>query len=312
MKQAIMSQSCGNGLAARLNMYGINFPRRIVVGAILVVALMAFELFNFDTTRYALSNLIGQVSFLGLGWATILAVAFCAIDFAGLVRMFTPENSGEEPREVWFLMGAWLLGATMNALMTWWAVSLTLLSHDFGNEVLSRGQLLQIVPVFVAVLVWLTRILFIGALTVAGEHLIEFGIQEKRDRQMVRARTMADRPALGQRQMRPTLELGRPITEGSSFPRVSDAVPQFLQERNTLDSRPNIHLVTDEEDDDTLRVAQYEESQNRGEEAVSSSRNSTASTTTTHARPNGRVRQRPPLPGNSSTKSISARPRGRN
>ena len=70
-------------------------------------------------------------------------------------------------------MGAWLLGATMNAVMTWWAVSLTLLNHDFGNEVLSREKLLLYVPIFVAILVWLTRILFIGAFSVAGEHLFD-------------------------------------------------------------------------------------------------------------------------------------------
>ncbi|MCA9874031.1 MAG: hypothetical protein KC441_10255, partial [Anaerolineales bacterium] len=55
-----------------------------------------------------------------------------------------------------------------------WAVSLTLLNHEFGNEVLSRAQLLKYVPIFVAVLVWLTRILFIGAFTVAGEHIFDF------------------------------------------------------------------------------------------------------------------------------------------
>jgi hypothetical protein len=103
-----------------------------------------------------------------------LAIAFCAIDFAGLARLFTPERGRNEPKEVWYLMGAWLLGATMNAIMTWWAVSLTLLNHNLGNEVLSREQLLDIVPVFVAVLVWLTRILFIGAVTVAGERLMDF------------------------------------------------------------------------------------------------------------------------------------------
>jgi hypothetical protein len=70
-------------------------------------------------------------------------------------------------------MGAWLLGATMNAVMTWWAVSLTLLSHDFGNEVLARETLLKLVPVFVAALVLLTRILFIGAFSVAGEHIFD-------------------------------------------------------------------------------------------------------------------------------------------
>ncbi len=150
-----------------LNVSGARQP---LIGVILIVALFAFELFNFDTTRYALSNLLGEVAFLGVRWAAILAVAFCAIDFAGLAHLFTPEHDGEERSVIWYLMGAWLLGATMNAVMTWWAVNLTLLSHPFGNEVLTREQLLRLVPPFVAVLVWLTRILFIGAFAVAGEH----------------------------------------------------------------------------------------------------------------------------------------------
>jgi len=154
--------------------------RKTVIGIIMAIALLSFEMFNFDTTRYALQNLLGDVRFLGLQWAAILAIAFCAIDFAGLARLFTPQQGTEEPNSVWYLMGAWLLGATMNAIMTWWAISLTLLSHDFGNEILSRGELLQIVPIFVASLVWLTRILFIGAFSVAGDHLFDLaGTQHK-------------------------------------------------------------------------------------------------------------------------------------
>jgi hypothetical protein len=144
-----------------------------MIGLIMATALIAFEAFNFDTTRYALQDFLGGVSFMGVTWASILAIAFCAIDFAGLARLFTPEQGEAEQKAIWYLMGAWLLGATLNAAMTWWAVSLTLLNHSFGNEVLSRAQLLQIVPIFVAALVWLTRILFIGAFSVAGDHLFE-------------------------------------------------------------------------------------------------------------------------------------------
>lgn len=60
----------------------------------------------------------------------------------------------------------------MNAVMTWWAVSLTLLNHPLGNEILGREQLLTFVPIFVATLVWVTRILFIGSIAVAGDHLL--------------------------------------------------------------------------------------------------------------------------------------------
>ncbi len=184
----------------------LNVSRKLIAGVILLVALVAFEAFNFDTTRYALDNLLGDVSFAGLRWATILAVAFCAIDFAGLSRLFTPERGRQEPTAVWYLMGAWLIAATMNAMMTWWAVSVTLLSHDFGNEVLSREQLLRWVPFFVATLVWLTRILFIGAFSVAGEYI--FDVRDLR-RSPVKSTAKAEamQPAPGRTppaQIRPT------------------------------------------------------------------------------------------------------------
>ncbi len=165
---------------------GVRMPRQVLIGIILILALLAFEIFNFDTTRFALQSLLGEIRFAGLAWATILAVAFCAIDFAGLARLFTPERGLNEPKEIWYLTGAWLLGATMNAVMTWWAVSVVLLDHELGNEVLSREQLITIVPVFVAILVWLTRILFIGAVTLAGERLLH---GETSTRQVDRDRT---------------------------------------------------------------------------------------------------------------------------
>lgn len=173
MRNDTMYGSNGSGFS-RIQDSFKQMPRQFVIGAILVMALFAFEMFNFDTTRFALSDLLGDVHFMGMSWAAILAIAFCAIDFAGLARLFTPERGRDEPKEVWYLMGAWLLGATMNAIMTWWAVSLTLLNNNLGNEVLSRDELLKIVPIFVAILVWLTRILFIGAVTVAGERLLDF------------------------------------------------------------------------------------------------------------------------------------------
>lgn len=159
-------------LQRMVTMLGGQGSQQWLIGGILFVALVAFEIFNFDTTRYALDNLLGGVTFGRLSWSAILAVAFCSIDFAGLARLFTPEKGADEPAQVWYLTGAWLLGATMNAVMTWWAISLTLLNHPLGNEVLGREQLLTYVPIFVATLVWVTRILFIGSIAVAGDHLL--------------------------------------------------------------------------------------------------------------------------------------------
>lgn len=211
-----------------------------IMGLLFLVALLAFEIFNFDTTRFALSNFLGEAAFAGLRWATVLAIAFCAIDFAGLLRFFLPQDEeGQMPAEVWYLMGAWLLGATMNALMTWWAVNLALLNHDFGNEVLSRQQLLEVVPIFVATLVWITRILFIGAFTVAGGYLFNFDSLAQSETAGQKQRPGVAMPAgtpLALRRNAGRSRRWRPALEGEFLP-VSDDLPPFLQ-------------VLDEDDDD--------------------------------------------------------------
>ena len=136
------------------------------VGLLLAVALVAFEIFNFSTTRYALASLLGDVSFISLRWATILAIAFVAIDFASLLRFFAVKQEGGNSAEAWYWMGAWLLGATMNAFTAWWATTIMLLAQ--GGSAL---DLLDTLPVVVAFLVWLTRVLFIGAFGVASGYL---------------------------------------------------------------------------------------------------------------------------------------------
>jgi hypothetical protein len=135
------------------------------IGFLLAAALVAFEIFNFKATQFALADLLGSVSFVGIRWATILAIAFCAIDVAGLLWFFTLGESRGSSLEAWYLIGAWLLGATMNAFMAWWAVSVTLVNSGPASGFLGQLSLLDTLPIVVAALVWLTRILFIGALS---------------------------------------------------------------------------------------------------------------------------------------------------
>ena len=152
-----------------------SMKRGLVYGGIIIAAMLAFELFNYTTTDFALTNLLGDLRFAGLRWATILAIAFCGMDFAGIARLFTPAQHHKERSEVWYLLAAWFLAATMNAMLTWWGVSLALLTHEgLGNEILGRDTLLAVVPVFVAILIWLIRILLIGLLSMAGDRLFSF------------------------------------------------------------------------------------------------------------------------------------------
>ena len=118
--------------------------RGLLFGGLIITALLAFEIFNYSTTDFALSDLLGNLRFAGVRWATILAIAFAGIDFAGIARLFTPRHGDEEPAEAWYLFGAWLLAATMNAILTWWGVSIALLNHvSLGSGVIDQATSTQ-------------------------------------------------------------------------------------------------------------------------------------------------------------------------
>ncbi len=212
----------------------LRLRRSLAFGLILLAALIAFEVFNYSTTEFALSDLLGDLKFAGVRWATILAVAFCGIDFAGIARLFTPNETVDSANEVWYLFGAWLLAATMNAMLTWWGVSIAILEHQsLGNAVVERDTLLRVVPIFVAVLVWLIRVLIIGSFSVAGPRLF----------------SQADTPAVSQRQpallrpiSNPTRGLNnRPIT---AAPRTFRAENDNEQESIYTRPEPTYHPVS--------------------------------------------------------------------
>ncbi len=153
--------------------------RGAIFGVILVCALAAFEIFNFSTTAFALADLLGNLKFAGMAWSTILAFAFCGIDFAGIARIFTPQSGREEPAEVWYLFGAWLMAAAFNASLTWWGISVAIINHTAqGSVLIGRDLLIRAVPVFVAAMVWLMRVLIIGTFSLAGENI--FSMAEMR------------------------------------------------------------------------------------------------------------------------------------
>lgn len=209
---------------------GLTVRRGMAWGAIIIGALLAFEMFNYSTTQFALNDVLGDVKFAGIRWATILALAFCGIDFAGIARLFTPEQGRDEPAEVWYLFGAWLLAAAMNATLTWWGVAVAISSHtNLSSEVISSTTLTKVVPVFVAIMVWLIRVLIIGTFSVKGEKL--FSQAETRN---VSQRLPALQPA-SSLNSRP-----RPSSAASFRPASKVARP----ESNYTRSEPTYHNVS--------------------------------------------------------------------
>lgn len=151
---------------------GAAHKRGLIFGAIILVALLAFEVFNYSSTVFSLRDILGDLSFGRIRWATMLAFAFCGIDFAGIARIFTPEKGRDEPAEVWYLFAAWFLAAAFNAVLTWWGVSVAILKHSAeGGVLLGQTAMVKFVPVFVAAMVLLIRVLLINTFSIAGDRL---------------------------------------------------------------------------------------------------------------------------------------------
>ncbi|MBK9209091.1 MAG: hypothetical protein IPL71_12625 [Anaerolineales bacterium] len=212
-----------------------SLKRGAIFGGILISALLAFELFNFGTTSFALQDVLGDLKFAGIRWSAILAFAFCGIDFAGIARIFTPEQGRDEPAEVWYLFGAWLLAAAFNAMLTWWGVSVAILNHNAeGGSLVGQAVMIKVVPIFVAAMVWLIRVLIIGTFSVAGERLF----------------TLADagqRPVSYQNQSQRPAASNQPLTSNlpaTNYPRPAPKPrPAPVPSYGTTRSEPTYHPV---------------------------------------------------------------------
>ncbi|HUE99831.1 MAG TPA: hypothetical protein VMN99_11290 [Anaerolineales bacterium] len=171
-----MNRSLSFGLLPFLQ--GTAHKRGLIFGVIILCALLAFEVFNFSSTSFALRDILGDLTFGGIRWATMLAIAFCAIDFAGIARIFTPEQGRDEPAEVWYLFAAWFLAAAFNASLTWWGISVAMIQHSaVGGILLGATTMTKVVPIFVAAIVLLIRVLLINTFSIAGERIFSLADQ---------------------------------------------------------------------------------------------------------------------------------------
>ena len=212
-------KNTGDGLASLFRdlTRGRRLNRGAAWGMMIIGALLAFEVFNFSTTQFALADVLGDLKFAGLRWATILSIAFCGIDFAGIARIFTPEQGADEPKEVYYLFGAWFLAAAFNASLTWWGVSVAIVNHSSmsGGAVISDASLTKIVPIFVAAMVLLIRVLIIGSFSLAGDRL--FTTEHQRSYNNPRpADNQSYRPVSQQPIIRSAASLNRPTQNTSN------------------------------------------------------------------------------------------------
>jgi hypothetical protein len=133
---------------------------------VIFAALLAFEIFNFSTTEFALLDMLGKTGMAGMTWATILALAFCAMDVAGIARLlsgYRDESQGD--RGGWYLLGAWVLAASMNAGLTWWGISVAIYNQPADSIlILDPLTFVTAIPTLVSFGIWAIRVLIIGSL----------------------------------------------------------------------------------------------------------------------------------------------------
>ncbi len=151
----------------------IKISKSMLYMVVFILALVAFEAFNYSTTDFALSDLLGDLQFAGIRWATLLALAFCGIDFAGIARLLTPQNGqNESVVSTWFMFSAWVLAATMNAILTWWGIVLAIQNHPvMSTGFVDPKFVTTTLPIMIALLVWVIRILLVGTLSKKSEQV---------------------------------------------------------------------------------------------------------------------------------------------
>jgi hypothetical protein len=244
------------------------FNRGATWGMMIIGALLSFEIFNFSTTQFALHDMLGDLTFAGLRWATILAIAFCGIDFAGIARIFTPEQGRDEPAEVWYLFGAWFLAAGFNATLTWWGVSVAI-SNNLNlqsSAIMSAATLTKAVPIFIAAMVWLVRLLIIGTFSLAGDRLFttagpgqtaykpQYQSQQQAQRpyntpqqRPASSSYQAQRPVnqpVNQPVLRPASQINRPVNSSSGSFRPAPKPTINSQQTSFIPPEPTYHPVS--------------------------------------------------------------------
>ena len=132
----------------------------------IVLVLLSLEIFNYSTTKFALQDLLGEIGVGPTTWAAMLTLAFCGMNLIGIIRLFNPSTHEDQGNENWFLLGAWVLAAVMNTGLNWWGVSIAIYNHPVDSVlVVDPMTIVTVIPIFVAIMVMLIRVLIIGNLS---------------------------------------------------------------------------------------------------------------------------------------------------
>lgn len=84
---------------------------------VFLAALVALEVFNVGTSYAALKHFLHGAKVAGVSWATMLTVGFYIPDVGGMYALVTGVT-----RRRWWVFGTWAVAATINIVLSWYAL----------------------------------------------------------------------------------------------------------------------------------------------------------------------------------------------
>jgi hypothetical protein len=106
----------------------------------------------------------------------------------------------------------------MNAVLTWWGVSVAIVNHTSasGNAVVNATTMTKVVPIFVAAMILLIRVLLIGTFSIAGDRLFTTDERRAYNNAPRPPQQQTYRPA-SQPVLRPASSINRPVQSGNVY-----------------------------------------------------------------------------------------------
>lgn len=184
-----------------------------LVNFILIMGVLAFEVFNITTTASALESMVP------VGMGVVLAIAFCATDIAGLVRVITPvKTMKDEPAIVRALFAIWFMVAIINAFLTWFSLQIYFDVTEIRVPIVMR-ELRDMIPFVLAFVVFMIHFTVVYSLGVFLERGAAF-------QDGYRSLPKTERPA-----ERPTERQYRPVAGNTPLPPRSENQPSMFNRR---------------------------------------------------------------------------------
>ena len=201
-------RNAGDGLSSLFSnlLRGRGFNRGAAWGMMIIGALLAFEIFNFSTTQFALLDVLGDLSF-GVSAGKHPGNCLCGIDFAALPASSRP-NGSDEPKEIYISLAPGF-GSCFNAMLPGGVFQLHRHhASQYGGAVISTATMTKLC-ISRAAMILLIRVLIIGTFSLAGDRLFTTSNQRAYNN-YPQQQTQTYRPATSQPIMRSASSLNRP------------------------------------------------------------------------------------------------------